>query len=135
MRPLVLIRDGSAAARGGVTLMVSLLYGHRALPLAWRVVEGVKGHFPAEMHVALLREVKARVPETAPVTFLGDGEFDSPELQAEADGYGWAYVCRTAKNIQINEDGKWSSLEDSNVAAGNGPFAKASCSPRPPTAR
>lgn len=124
VRPLVLIMDGSAVARGCVTLMVSLVYAHRALPLAWLVIQGAKGHFPAETHIALLRAVKALVPDTAKVTFLGDGEFDSPELQAEADGYGWAYVCRTAKNIQIQEDGEWSSLEDLNVACGKRAFRK-----------
>jgi len=124
VRPLVLIMDGSAVARGCVTLMVSLLYAHRALPIAWLVVQGVKGHFPAETHVALLREVRDLVPDTARVTFLGDGEFDSPELQAEADGAGWAYVCRTAKNIQIQEDGAWSSLEDLKPVCGARAFRK-----------
>ncbi len=124
VRPLMLIMDGSAVARGCVTLMVSLLYAHRALPIAWLVIQGAKGHFPAETHVALLREVRALVPDTATVTFLGDGEFDNPELQAEADGYGWAYVCRTAKNIQINEAGEWSSLEDLNVTCGTRAFRK-----------
>src|SRR3989337_215871 len=101
VRPLVLIMDGSAVARGCVTLMVSVIYAHRAIPIGWLVIEGEKGHFPTETHLTLLREVKARVPETATVIFLGDGEFDSPELQAELDAYKWAYVCRTAKNIQI----------------------------------
>ncbi len=123
-RPLVLIMDGSAVARGCVTLMVSLIYAKRAIPIAWLVVEGTKGHFPAETHVALLREVKALVPETASVVFLGDGEFDSPELQAEADGYGWEYVCRTAKNIQIGVDNEWSSLEGLKVERGKRAFRK-----------
>ena len=82
-RPLVFIMDGSTVARGCVTLMVSLLYGKRALPITWLVIAGVKGHFPAATHVALLREVRALVPETARAVFLGDGEFDSPELQTE----------------------------------------------------
>jgi hypothetical protein len=124
-RPLVFIMDGSAVARGCVTLMVSLLYAGRALPIAWLVIAGAKGHFPAETHVRLLREVKARVPATATVTFLGDGEFDSPELQAEADGYGWDYVCRTAKNIQISAEGEaWLSLEDLAVVRGKRAFRK-----------
>jgi hypothetical protein len=125
IRPLVFIMDGSAVARGCVTLMVSLVYAGRALPIAWLVITGAKGHFPAETHVRLLREVKARVPKTATVSFLGDGEFDSPELQAEAHGYGWDYVCRTAKNIQISADGEtWSSLEDLAVARGTRAFRK-----------
>jgi len=122
VRPLAFIMDGSAVARGCVTLMVSLIYGRRAIPIAWLVIEGTKGHFPAETHVALLREVKAMVPETAQVVFLGDGEFDSPELQAEAEGSGWEYVCRTAKNIQIGVDGQWLSLADLNVKRGKREF-------------
>ena len=125
IRPLVFIMDGSAVARGCVTLMVSLLYAGRALPIAWLVIAGAKGHFPTETHLQLLREVKARVPETATVTLLGDGEFDSPGLQAEASGYGWDYVCRTAKNIQISADGEaWSSLEDLAVVRGTRAFRK-----------
>lgn len=125
IRPLVLVMDGSVVARGCVTLMVSVLYGGRALPLAWLVIEGAKGHFPAEMHVALLREVRTYLPAGATVILLGDGEFDSPELQAEAAGYGWVYVCRTAKNILISTDGeRWSSLEDLGVTRGSRVFRK-----------
>jgi hypothetical protein len=125
IRPLVLIMDGRAVARGGVTLMVSLMYAGRALPVAWLVIAGAKGHFPTETHVQLLCEVQARIPEAAAVTFLGDGEFDSPELQAEAHGYGWDYVCRTAKNIQISADGEaWSSLDDWAVVRGKRAFRK-----------
>jgi len=124
VRPLVFIMDGSAVARGCVTLMVSVIYAHRAIPVAWLVIEGTKGHFPAETHVSLLREVKALVPETATVIFLGDGEFDSPELQAEADGYGWDYICRTAKNIQIGVDDVWMNLADLNVKRGQRKFRK-----------
>jgi hypothetical protein len=119
-QPLVLVMDGSVVARGCVTLMVSVLYGGRALPLAWLVIEGAKGHFPAETPVTLLREVRTYLPGGARVILLGDGEFDSPELQAEATGYGWDYVCRTAKNILISTDGEtWSSLEDLGVRRGS----------------
>lgn len=124
VRPLVLIMDGSAVARGCVTLMVSLIYAHRAIPIGWLVIEGEKGHFPTEMHLSLLREVKGLVPAMATVIFLGDGEFDSPELQAEVAGYAWEYVCRTAKNIQIGVDEAWSSLADMHVARGQRLFRK-----------
>lgn len=124
VRPLVLIMDGSAVARGCVTLMVSVLYAHRAIPIGWLVIEGEKGHFPTETHLTLVREVQARVPVPATVIFLGDGEFDSPELQAEVAGYGWEYVCRTAKNIQIGVDDDWLSLADLSVTRGQRVFRK-----------
>jgi DDE family transposase len=124
VRPLVLIMDGSAVARGCVTLMVSVIYGHRAIPIGWLVIAGAKGHFPTETHLALVREVKARVPALATVIFLGDGEFDSPELQAELDGYHWQYACRTAKNILIGLDEDWLSLADLAVTRGQHVFRK-----------
>lgn len=124
VRPLVLVMDGSAVARDCVTLMVSVLYAHRAIPVGWLVLEGEKGHFSAETHLSLVGQVKAMVPESATVVFLGDGEFDSPELQAELASYGWEYACRTAKNIQIEEDGTWSSLADLEVERGQRLFRK-----------
>ena len=124
VRPLVLIMDGSAVARGCVTLMVSVIYAHRAIPIGWLVIEGAKGHFPTESHLTLVREVKARVPATATVIFLGDGEFDSPELQAELDGYHWQYACRTAKNILIELDDGWLSMADLAVTRGQHVFRK-----------
>ena len=124
VRPLVLIMDGSAVARGCVTLMVSVVYAHRAIPIGWLVIAGEKGHFPADTHVTLLRAIKAYVPATATVIFLGDGEFDSPKLQAELALYQWQYACRTAKNIQISVNGVWSNLADLGVACGARVFRK-----------
>lgn len=100
-QPLVLIMDGSVVGRGCVTLMVSVVYGRRALPLAWIVVKGAKGHFPQTSHCALVGQIQPHVPADATVIFLGDGEFDGTDLQATLASYGWQYVCRTAGNILI----------------------------------
>jgi hypothetical protein len=56
-QPIVLIMDGSVVGRGCVTLLLSVVYGRgrRALPLAWIVVKGAKGHFPETSHCALGR--------------------------------------------------------------------------------
>jgi len=94
---LVLAIDGSEVGRGCLTLMISIIYRKRALPLAWIVVEGVKGHFPEEAHVALLQQVQSMMSPEFDVIFLGDGEFDGVELQAAIDQAGWSYVCRTAQ--------------------------------------
>jgi Transposase DDE domain len=100
-QPLVLIMDGSSAGRGCLTLLLSVVYGHRALPLAWIVVKGKKGHFPEATHCALLAQVEPYLPADATVIFLGDGEFDGTDLQATIQSYGWQYVCRTASTILI----------------------------------
>jgi hypothetical protein len=117
-RPLVFIMDGSDVGRGCLTLLVSVVYGGRALPLAWVVIEGCKGHFPTEAHVALLHAVMAFVPSGLSATFLGDGEFDSPELQAALVARGWDYVCRTAKNTRVRVGDAWLSLHEIDVHRG-----------------
>jgi Transposase DDE domain len=117
-RPLVFIMDGSEVGHGCLALVISVVYGQRALPIAWVVVRGSKGHFPADTHVRLLREVVARMPFSATAQFLGDGEFDSPQLQQALDACAWSYVCRTAKNTRIQRDGEWVGLASIEVHRG-----------------
>ncbi len=100
-QPLLLAIDGSVVGRGCIALMVSVIYQGRALPLTWVVVKGKKGHFPQEMHCALLAQLQPLVPQAAAVVVLGDGEFDGTELQALIRGFGWQYVCRTAPNLRM----------------------------------
>jgi len=57
--PLVLIIDGSSTARGCETLMVSVVYQKRSLPLLWVTRKGNKGHFPEALHIELITAVKA----------------------------------------------------------------------------
>lgn len=114
-RTLLFVVDGSEVGRGCLTLMASVVYHKRALPVAWIVVTGSKGHFSDEVHVRLLAEVQALVPEGSDVIVAGDGEFDGLVLQAAVAGYGWHYplptvedfVCRTAMNTQVCSDGEW----------------------------
>jgi hypothetical protein len=104
--PLHLVMDGSVVGRGCLALMLSVVYHGRALPLAWIVVQGQKGHFPQATHCALLAQIQPLIPATAEVTFLGDGEFDGTDLQALLRQYHWQYVCRTAPNILMTIYGK-----------------------------
>ena len=116
--PLVLVMDGSTVGRGCLALVVSVVYHGRALPIAWLVVAQRKGHVDVDTHLALLAEVHALVPAETTVIFLGDGEFDGPPLQAELTRLGWSYVCRTAKNIQVQSAGEWLTLGEVYVAPG-----------------
>jgi hypothetical protein len=104
-RPIQLVMDGSAVGRGCLALMLGVVYHGRALPLAWVVVAAPKGHFPEAAHRALLAQVRPLLPPAATVIFLGDGEFDGVELQADLRRYGWGYVCRTATSILITAEG------------------------------
>ncbi|MBF0496366.1 MAG: hypothetical protein HQK58_07290 [Deltaproteobacteria bacterium] len=50
---ITLAMDGSTVGRNCICLMVSVIYKNRALPLAWFVIEGSKGHLPEIMHLDL----------------------------------------------------------------------------------
>ena len=95
-QPLVLVIDGSVTGRGCVTLMVSVVYQNRTLPLIWITRKGRKGHFPENIHVELIKAVHAIVPNGHEVICLGDGEFDGTRWLDTLQQFGWRYVCRTA---------------------------------------
>lgn len=117
-RPLGLIMDGSTVGRGCVALLVSVIYKKRALPLAWLVVTGRKGHFPETSHLTLVEQVRRLIPAGAQVVFLGDGEFDGINLQSTLNDYGWKYVSRTAKNIILWEADREFAFETVAVKPG-----------------
>ncbi len=104
-QPIQLVIDGSVVGRGCIALMLSVVYHGRALPLCWVVVRGAKGHLSVTMHQELLSQVQQIMPQGATVTFLGDGEFDGTELQADLRHGEWQYVCRTASNLLLSACG------------------------------
>src|ERR687886_2521078 len=67
-QPLTLVMDGSVVGRGCMALMLSVVYQGRALPIAWVVVRGKKGHFPQATHCALLEQLASLIPSGAEVT-------------------------------------------------------------------
>jgi len=101
-QPLIFVIDGSTVARGCMSLMISVLYRRRALPIAWIVVKARKGHLAESLHCALLAQLKPLVPPASQVTILGDGEFDGTQWQAAIAEQGWQYVCRTASDILVS---------------------------------
>lgn len=117
--PLVLAIDGSEVGRNCLALVISVIYKKRALPLVWVVVQGNKGHFPEATHLQLVQAVAPLIPEESQVIFLGDGEFDGIHLQAWLAEKQWEYVCRTASNRLLNDDGDWFSLKEVHLAAGD----------------
>ncbi len=112
IRELVFVIDGSEVGHQCITLMISLIYRKRALPITWLVVKGCKGHLPERVHLDLLTQLQAILPKSCQMVFLGDGEFDGIELQAALQTKGWRYVCRTAKNTQLYEAGYQFSFGD-----------------------
>lgn len=102
-RPLSLIIDGSTVGRGCTALVISVVVKKRALPVAFLVKKGTKGHWTEKEHLRLVEIVHALMPPYVEVTFLGDGEFDGIELLDRLTQYHWSFVCRTAKSSQVHD--------------------------------
>jgi hypothetical protein len=105
LQTLGLVIDGSAVGRGCVALMIHVVYKGRALPLAWVVRPGKKGHFPEALHIALMEQVQELIPPGAHVVVLGDGECDGTDFQYTLQEAGWSYVVRTGSNSTVAWDG------------------------------
>ena len=103
--------DGSVVGRDCTALMIHVIYKGRALPLAWRVRQGPKGHFPEDLHIAVVELIREVIPEGATVVFLGDGEFDGTALQATLNEAGWSYACRTAMSTVATWKGETFRLD------------------------
>ena len=95
LQTVVLVMDGSVVGHGCNALMLHVVYKGRALPLAWRVRQGPQGHFPEDLHLALVARVSALMPAGAQVGLLGDGACAGTRLQQTVQDAGWSSVCRT----------------------------------------
>jgi len=111
LQTVVLVMDGSGVGRGCTALMLHVVYKGRALPLAWRVRQAPKGHFPEDLHIAVVALMREMIPAGAKVVFLGDGEFDGTALQATLNEAGWFYACRTAMSTVATWEGETFRLD------------------------
>ena len=107
------IIDGSQTGSKHVTLMLSIVVGNRSIPVFWVVRKGKKGHFPTEMHTDLvekgikaLQEIVVSLGIDATFCLLGDGEFDSADLQTLCrDTLEIDYVFRTSSDAVLYDEG------------------------------
>lgn len=118
VRTLIVAMDGSDVGRGCMAVMINLIYQKRAIPLIWTVIDRPKGHLSAEAHIELLERLRSILPDDVNIVFLGDGEYDSIELQSYLREQTWDYVCRTAKSTVIIVDGEQLHLADSDIWPG-----------------
>ncbi len=117
--PLVLVMDGSQAGRGCMVLMVGVLYQKRALPIAWLVYKGKKGHASAERHIQVLEKVQPLLPEGSEVILLGDAEYDTTEMLLWMQkNTTWKYVLRTAPQIYVQTSTETQPLRDYPLSQG-----------------
>ena len=101
---LVLVMDGSQAGRGCMVLMVGVLYKKRALPIAWVVYKGKKGHTTAQRHIQALEKVLPLLRSGSEVVLLGVAECDTTEMMVWLETHtNWQYVLRTSPQIYMQE--------------------------------
>src|SRR5215831_17718556 len=106
LQTVVLVMDGSGVGRGCTALMIHVVYKGRALPLAWRVRQAPQGHFPEDLHIALVELMRGLIPAGAQVVLLGDGACDGTRLQHTLQQAGWSYACRTATSTVATWEGE-----------------------------
>lgn len=115
-KDLQIVIDGSQTGKDNATLMLSVVWRNRGLPICWLVKSGSKGHFKAADHEKLLtqgiRILSSILPESTTIVVLGDGEFDGIGLQqicleaTKRTSCTWNYVFRTASNTYLYENGE-----------------------------
>ena len=117
-KELVFVIDGSVTGRNCQSLMVSVLWKGKALPLLWKTSQGPKGHFPQADHLALLSQLAdliAPLP-TRRCVMLGDGEYDGSEWIKALQTHGFEYVLRTARDTRLSsQDGESFQGKDLSV--------------------
>ena len=121
-----LVIDGSDVGKHNATLMVSIVWKNRGIPICWYVKKGNKGHFKEQDHVAILQQahqvLAPLLPQGIAVTVLGDGEFDGIGIQKFCNQSNWAYVLRTACNTVLYENNQEFRARDVQAISSQGVF-------------
>ncbi len=97
--PVPLILDQSKVSDRHQVLMLSVRWGERALPVAWRVEE-TDGAIGFAVQKDLLDAVRGWLPAEARVTLHGDRFYGTPDLIRWCQDYGWDYRLRLKGNLQ-----------------------------------
>ena len=99
--PLRLILDTTKLGFRHRLLRVSLAYGRRALPLAWSVHSGRKGHVKVVAQKRLLGRVEPLISPEAEVLVLGDSAFGQVALMRYVRQRRWHFVLRSCGHYQV----------------------------------
>jgi hypothetical protein len=102
--------------------MVSLVWGHHALPLYWEVLPQ-RGNSDLKTQKRLLKAVLPLF-KNYPVLVLGDREFHSPKLAEWLDSKGLAFVLRQKKDLHFQTAGEteYQVVKDLDIRPGMAQF-------------
>jgi len=103
-----LVIDGSKIGAHYATLMISMVFGKRSLPICWIVKKGSKGHFTKANHIQVTelaqQYLSGVIPNDIQVALLGDGEFGTVDLQECCLDNNWNYVFRIKLSAHLYEN-------------------------------
>ena len=108
---VVLILDQTKANDRHQILMLSLRFGERALPLAWRVEE-TAGAIGFAVQKELLDAITAWLPSEVEIWLMADRFYGTPNLIALAAAKGWNYRLRLKTNLKVFKGGRKLSLPE-----------------------
>ena len=107
---VVLIMDQTKASDRHQILMLSLRFGERAVPLAWRV-EATAGAIGFGCQKDLLTAIAPWLPQDADICLMADRFYGTPDLIAFAIEQGWDYRLRLRGNLSVFIAGHKSRLD------------------------
>jgi hypothetical protein len=101
---IILIMDQSKIADNFECLMVSVRFGKRAIPIAWKVVE-TEGSIGFDVQKELLDSVKKMLPLDVKALLAGDRFYGTSALVKWCQATGWRYRLRLKSNLILNHEG------------------------------
>ncbi|TJV68863.1 MAG: hypothetical protein E5Y18_00655 [Mesorhizobium sp.] len=99
-RKITLIMDQTKDSDRHRILMLSVGFGERALPLAWRVEE-TDGAIGFATQKALLEAVVGWLPQDVVVTLMADRFYGTPSLIGWLADHRWGYRLRLKGNLTV----------------------------------
>ena len=116
---LNLVMDRTDLENRTSILMLGAAYKHRCLPLAWQVLP--HGSTKKEIQIELLEKIRGLVEKLKDVrvTFYGDAEFRSVDVQKYCQKQGWHWWLGINSDTSYhNGNGNWQSLSSIELKFG-----------------
>jgi|SRR3989338_117230 len=102
----VLMLDQSKVGKGFECLMVSLRFGERAIPVAWRAKK-TEGEMGFDEQEPLLKAVYKIIPKDVKVMLAADRFYGTAALISLCQRLGWQYRIRLKGNLNLFHQEGW----------------------------
>ena len=110
-RDVNLILDRTDLGQERSILLLAVAFGHRAIPLTWRVLPF--GGSGAQVQLTLLQDIEPLLAKAKPkrIMLLGDTEFRAVQVQryCRRQGWGWQLGLKSDTLYHLG-DGHWQAL-------------------------